>query len=138
MQVDLIEKNAVFLFDKDGVIIITDIEKNKDVVMAELLYDGKNVAILNRNNKEFFCLKNIAPIIREKIKQSKNVTIVEKNKEDIYSYQVDIHLKNDFGFEDDFDKCAQKVIEELKEKMTPEDFRTFLKESEKFVQEIEN
>jgi len=137
MKVDLIEKNASFLFDKEGVIIIIDIDKNKEVVMAELLYDGKNVAILNRNNKEFFALKKIAPIIREKIKQSKNVTIIEKDKQDIYSYLVEVHLKDDFGFEDNFDEFAQKVMNELKRKMTPADFQTFLNESVKFVQKIE-
>lgn len=137
MKINLIKKNAVFLFDEEGVIIITDIQKDREVVMAELLYDGKNVAILNRNNKEFFCLKNIAPIIREKIKQSKEVTIIEQDKVDIYSYLVEIHLKDDLGFEDDFDKYAQNIIAELKEKMMPQDFETFLEESEKLVQEIE-
>ena len=137
MKINLIKKNAVFLFDEEGVIIITDIQKDREVVMAELLYDGKNVAILNRNNKEFFCLKNIAPIIREKIKQSKDVTIIEQDKVDIYSYLVEIHLKDDLGFEDDFDKYAQNIIAELKEKMMPQDFETFLEESEKLVQEIE-
>ena len=104
MKIDLIEKNAVFLFDKEGVIVITDIKKNEDVVMGELLYDGKNVAILNRNDKEFFALKNIAPLIREKIKQSKFVTVIEKDKDNIYSYQIEVHLKDDFGFVDDFEK----------------------------------
>lgn len=77
MQVKVIEKNAVFVFDKQGVIIITDIEKKGNIVIGELVYDGKNVAILNRNNREFFSLKNIAPIMREKVKQSKYVTIIE-------------------------------------------------------------
>ena len=134
MEIKLIEKNASFLFDEKGVIIITDIDKIDDIVMGELLYDGKNVAILNRNNKEFFAFKNIAPIIRDKIKQSKDVTIIEK---DFYSYQVEVHLKDDFGFEDDFDKHAQEIIEQLKKKMKPADFQTLLKESAKFIQEIE-
>lgn len=137
MQVDLIEKECVFLFDKKGVIIITDIEKISDVIMAELIYDGKNVAILNRNNREFFVLKNIAPLIREKIKQSKFVTIIEKDKENMYSYQVEVHLKDNLGFEDNFEKFAQEVIEKIKEKMTPEEFEEFLRESQKFIQEAE-
>ncbi len=137
MKIDLIEKNAVFLFDKEGVIVITDIKKNEDVVMGELLYDGKNVAILNRNDKEFFALKNIAPLIREKIKQSKFVTVIEKDKDNIYSYQIEVHLKDDFGFVDDFEKYAEKIISELKEKMTPEEFEEFSRESRKIVQEIE-
>ena len=137
MKIDLTEKNAVFLFDKEGVIVITDIEKGGNVTMGEFIYDGKNVAILNRNNKEFFTLKNIAPLVREKIKQSKFVTIIEKDKNNIYSYQVEVHLKDDLGFEDDFEQYAEKIISELKEKMTPEEFEEFLHESEKLIEEIE-
>ena len=135
MQVKVIEKNAVFVFDKQGVIIITDIEKKGNIVIGELVYDGKNVAILNRNNREFFSLKNIAPIMREKVKQSKYVTVIEKDNDDIYSYKVEVHLKDDLGFEDDFDEFAQRVVSELKEKMTPEDFDDFVKASEKFFQD---
>jgi hypothetical protein len=135
MQVKVIEKNAVFVFDKQGVIIITDIEKKGNIVIGELVYDGKNVAILNRNNREFFSLKNIAPIMREKVKQSKYVTVIEKDNDNIYSYKVEVHLKDDLGFEDDFDEFAQRVVSELKEKMTPEDFDDFVKASEKFFQD---
>ena len=135
MQVKVIEKNAVFVFDKQGVIIITDIEKKGNIVIGELVYDGKNVDILNRNNREFFALKNIAPIMREKVKQSKYVTVIEKDNDDIYSYKVEVHLKDDLGFEDDFDEFAQRVVSELKEKMTPEDFDDFVKASEKFFQD---
>ena len=136
MQVKLIEKNAMFLFDKQGVIIITDIEKDRNATLAEFFYDGKNVAILNRNNKEFFSFKNIAPLIRERIKESKYVTIIEKDKDDIYSYQVEVHLKDDLGFEDDFEEYAQKVVSKLKEKMSPEDFEKLVLDSEKFIQEV--
>ena len=135
MQVKVIEKNAVFVFDKQGVIIITDIEKKGNIVIGELVYDGKNVAILNRNNREFFSLKNIAPIMREKVIQSKYVTVIEIVNDDIYSYKVEVHLKDDLGFEDDFDEFAQRVVSELKEKMTPEDFDDFVKASEKFFQD---
>ena len=135
MQVKLVEKKALFLFDKKGVIIVTDIEKNGNIVMGELVYDGKNVAVLNRNNRDFFSLKNIAPLVREKIKNSEYVTVIENDEGDIYSYQVEVHLKDNLGFKDDFDKYAQQVISELKAKMTPEEFEEFLRESEKFVQE---
>ena len=83
MQVNLTEKNATFLFDKEGIIIVTDIEKTDFVVMGELIYDGRNVAILNRNNKSFYTLKNIAPLFRAKLKQAKDVTIVEQDKNSI-------------------------------------------------------
>lgn len=135
MQVNLVEKNALFMFDEKGVIIITDIEKNSAITIGELIYDGKNVAILNRNNKDFFALKNIAPLIRDKIKKSKNVTIIEKDNNDMYSYMVEVHLKDDLGFEDNFSKYAQGVIAELKKKMPPKDFEAFMSEAEKFAKE---
>ena len=136
MQVELIEKNASFLFDDEGIIVVTDIKKNENVTTGELIYDGKNVAILIRNNKEFFSFKNIAPFIRNKLKQCGFITIIEEDKGDIYSYQVEVHLKDDLGFADDFDEYATKVLSELKEKMTPNEFEGFLREAEKFIQEI--
>lgn len=135
MEVNLIQKNSSFLFDKEGVIILTDIEKTDVVVRGELIYDGKNVAILNRNNKDFFVLKNIAPLIREKIKQAQYVTIIERDQNTIYSYQVEVHLKDDLGFEDDFEEFAEKVMSEIQKKLSVEDFEKFLSEAEKFIQE---
>ncbi|MBO4295032.1 MAG: hypothetical protein J5896_06290 [Alphaproteobacteria bacterium] len=137
MQVNLTEKNATFLFDKEGIIIVTDIEKTDFVVMGELIYDGKNVAILNRNNKSFYTLKNIAPLFRAKLKQAKDVTIVEQDKNSIYSYKVAVNLKEDLGFEDNFDVFAEKVMTELQQKMTPEQFEQFLNESEKYARSME-
>ncbi|MBO7097081.1 MAG: hypothetical protein J6W11_00385 [Alphaproteobacteria bacterium] len=137
MQVNLTEKNATFLFDKEGIIIITDIKKTDFVVMGELIYDGKNVAILNRNNKNFYTLKHIAPFIREKLKHAKDVTIIEQDKDSIYSYKVSVNMKDDLGFEDDFDVFAEKVMAELQEKMAPEQFEQFLNESEKFARSME-
>ena len=58
MAVDIVYKNANFLFDRDGVMIVTSIENAGIVIRGELIYDGKNTAVLNRNNKEFFGLKN--------------------------------------------------------------------------------
>lgn len=72
MQVDLIEKHADFLYDKEGVMIVTDIEKDN------------------------------------------------------------------LGFEDDFDAYAKKVMSELKEKMTPEQFEKLANESAKIIKEFEN
>lgn len=138
MKVNLVPKNAGFMFDKEGVIITTDIEKKNFVTKGELLYDGKNVAILNRNNKDFYTLKNIAPVIREKIKTSDYVTIVEQDKGDIYSYDIKVHMKDDLGFEDDFDKLAENVISELKEKLSPEEFAELLDESEDFLKAIDD
>lgn len=138
MLVNLTDKNAVFLFDEEGVMIVTDIVKDNFVTMGELIYDGKNVAILNRNNKDFYKLKNIAPLIREKIKQAENVTIIEKENDNIYSYQVRVRLKDDLGFEDDFEEVAQQVLSDLQSKLSHEDFEKFLNESAKLIEGMES
>ena len=46
-----------------------------------------------------------------------------------------MHLKDDLGFKDTFDEHAQTVIAELREKLSPEEFEEFIKESEKFIQD---
>ena len=42
MAVDIVYKNANFLFDRDGVMIVTSIENAGIVIRGELIYDGKN------------------------------------------------------------------------------------------------
>lgn len=75
---DIINKNAQFIFDDKGVIILTDIVSTDNVKVGELVYDGKNSAILNRNNKDYYLLQNIAPCFREKLKTADKVTIIEE------------------------------------------------------------
>lgn len=62
---NIINKNAQFVFDKKGIMILTDIVSSDNAVKAELVYDGKNTAILNRNNKEYYTLK-ILHLVTEK------------------------------------------------------------------------
>ena len=65
----------------DGII---KIEMNADhVFRGEIVYDGRNQIILNRNDKQFYLLSKIAPIIRKKILKSRYVTIAEEFNDEI-------------------------------------------------------
>ncbi len=128
-------KEAIFLFDENGVIVITDIVGEK-VMRAEFVYDGKNCALLRRDN-ETYALHNIAPLIREKIKDGNYVTLVEKNGDDIRSYDVRVRMVDDLGIEDNWDTYADQTIKKLKQTLTKEEFEKFMTASEKMLQELE-
>jgi len=131
-------RNANFWIDSRGVLIFTDIEKSEEVSKAEVVYDGKNAVLLNKNDKEFYVLKNIAPRLRQKLASAKSVIVVEQNKGGMYSYEVVLRKVDDLGVEDDWDQYAKEVYAKLKEKMSPEDFAQFTKEAEGFLDKVEN
>ena len=135
---DVIFKNANFWIDAQGVLIFTDIEKEGEVSKAEVIYDGKNAVVLNRNDKDFYALKNIAPRYRQKISDAKSVIIVEKDKNGIYSYEVVVRNVKDLGIADDWDQYASSVMSELKGKLSPEILSRLTKEAEHFLDDVEN
>lgn len=136
MAVDIVYKNANFLFDRDGVMIVTSIENAGIVIRGELIYDGKNTAVLNRNNKEFFGLKNIAPMVREKLKKSEYVTIIEQNNKELYSYDVVVHFVLDLGLPDDWNEYQEKVTKDLQAKLSPEELQNLSEQSEYLLKEL--
>ena len=131
-------KDANFWADKEGILIFTDIEKKGDVSKAEVVYDGKNAVVLNRNDESFYVLKNIAPRIRKKIADAKSVVVVERDKDGIYSYEVVLRKVDDLGIEDEWEQYATGVYNQLKEKMSPGEFAQFIKESGDFLDKVEN
>lgn len=137
MNIDIINGNANFLFDSDGVMIVTSITNGGAVVRGELIYDGKNTVILNRNNKNFYAFKNIAPVIREKIKNSEYVTIIEQNNDEMYSYDVIVHLVADLGIDDDWQEYQEKVAQELQSKLTDEEMEELLTQSKELLDALE-
>ncbi len=124
-DIKLIEKSALFIGDEEGILVVVDIECDSKVTNAEIIYDGKNTVILNRDNKDYFALKNIPPSIREDIKSSEFVTVVEKLKGDIYSYEVSVRIVPDMGIPDDWDQCAFKIIEEMEKRLSAQNFEKF-------------
>ncbi len=105
---------AGFFFDKIGVII--KIEMNADhVFRGEIVYDGRNQIILNRNDKQFYLLTKIAPIIRKKILKSKYVTIAEEfNDELTQAYDIAVRIVDEIPGADTYEEEMQKYLEKLK------------------------
>jgi len=118
---ELIEKNAIFTCDEQGIMIVTDI-KGGPVTKGEVIYDGKNVVVLNRNGKEFYALKNVPLLLREKFKDGEYVTVIEKDGDGVRTYKLKTGMVEDLGFEDDYEENMQKIIEEMKKNMSEEEF----------------
>lgn len=108
---------ASFFFDKIGVIV--KIEMNADhVFRGELVYDGRNQIIFNRNDKMFYLLTKIAPIIRKRIMKSKYVTIAEEfNDEITQAYDISVRIVDNIPGEDTYDVEMQEYIERLEERL---------------------
>lgn len=115
--------NALYVADDEGIMVITDIKNKPDIVYGELIYDGGNVAILNRNNDDLFVLPNISPDMRKTIADASEIVIVEhRDEEDVYAYSVEVKLVESMNLPDDWDKFANEVIADLKNNLSPEDF----------------
>ena len=124
-----VEKNAMFMTDEEGVIIVTDIKPDSKVECAEFIYDGKNTAVLNRNNECCYVLKNISPIIREKIKQGEYVTIMEQDEHNKQAYETVVHI-TDFGLDDDWHLYAKEVLGLLHSKLSPQEYLSLMDAAE--------
>ncbi len=134
---ELIEKNAIFTCDKEGIIILTDIEGGP-VKKGEVIYDGKNVVVLNRNGKEYYGLKNVPLLVRKKFKDDDYATIFEKNGKDIRTYKLKISMVKDLGLPDDYEENMQKIIEEMKKLMSEEEFKQFQNDAIKIYTKVDN
>lgn len=120
---------AEFYFDKIGVIV--KIELNEDYVFrGEIVYDGRNQVIFNRNDKKFYLLTHIAPMIRKKILKSKHVTIAEYfNDEIMQAYDISVRVVDEIPGEDNYMEEVQKYIEELKTQVGDEKFNEMKREA---------
>lgn len=120
---------AEFYFDKIGVIIKIELN-DEHVFRGELVYDGRNQIIFNRNNKKFFLLSQIAPIIRKRILKSEHVTIAEHfNDEIVQAYDICVRLTDEIPGEDNYMAEMQKYIEKLKAEMGDEKFNELKKQA---------
>lgn len=137
LKTELISGNAVFTKDDEGVIIITDILNNGRVAAGEVVYDGKNALILNRNNEKYYVFKNIPPYIRDVLSKTKEVTVVEsENKQNIYSYSVKIRIVDNLGIADEWEEYASQVMENMEKSLKPQELADFMQEAQKAYEEL--
>ena len=84
---------------------------------ASFLYDGRNCAILIRNNAKAFILTNIAYELRQKLLLSDAVLILETKGEDIITaYPVNVHKIGEIPFPDEFDNVLSEILYQIKDK----------------------
>lgn len=118
------EANSIFIEDDEGIMVLTDIAENKDVVYGEFVYDGKNVGIYNRNNDKYFALQNIPPSMRNNIAKSSEITIIEKSGvDDISAYSIRVRMVDDIGIPDTWEEYSEKLTQELQKLLTEEEFK---------------
>jgi len=102
-----------FFFDKQGVIIKVQLQSDY-VFRGALFYDGRNQAILGRNNKDFYLLKSITPIIRPKILHAKTVTVMECTDNKVnQAYDVEVIQVDEIPGEDTYQEDYKKYFEKL-------------------------
>ena len=119
--------NSIFMEDDEGVIVITDISENEDMLVGEFVYDGKNIGIFNRNNEKYYALQNIPPSIRENIVKSDEITIIVKDVHaDMAAYAVKVRIVEDMGFKDRWEEYANNLTNDLKNLLTEEEFKKLI------------
>ncbi|MBO4294167.1 MAG: hypothetical protein J5896_01825 [Alphaproteobacteria bacterium] len=107
--------SSEFLLSPKGVIVKVQL-KSDYVFRGAFFYDGRNQAILGRNNKDFYLLKSIPPVIRQKILNSPKIMIIECTGEEIHqAYNVDIVQTDTIPGEDTFVEDYQKYLSKLEE-----------------------
>jgi len=116
MEISELKKlSSDFLLSKEGVIV--KVELNSDYVFrGAFFYDGHNQAVLGRNNKDFYLLKSIPPIIRQKILKSEKIMVAECTGEDIHqAYKIDVIKVDEIPGEDTFIEDYKKYFAKLEE-----------------------
>lgn len=113
-----IEKIIVEEFDfleNNGELGIAFQLEEEPIDTGELVYDGKNCAILIRNEKKAYLFTNIIPDIRQKLLNASEIMIIEQKGEEILSsYMIDIHKVDNIPYEDTLTQTLQELLLDLK------------------------
>ncbi|MBO7605299.1 MAG: hypothetical protein J6S61_02390 [Elusimicrobiaceae bacterium] len=104
-----------FLLSQEGVIVKVELKADY-VFRGAFFYDGRNQAILGRNNKDFYLLKSIPPIIRQKILDASMITVAECTGDDVnQAYKVEVIRVDEIPGEDTFVEDYKKYFTKLEE-----------------------
>ena len=116
-----------FLVNNGEYIIAFDVDEGP-ITSAEFMYDGRNCAILTRNNKKAFLLTNIIPEMRKVLSDLNKIVILERvGKEVANAYEVDIRHVENIPYPDNFEQDVNKMIDELKEELGETEFNELIK-----------
>lgn len=107
-----------------GIELETD---DEPVNSASFLYDGRNCAVLIRNNTKAFVLLNIAYDLRSKILNADPLLIVEtKNSQAVNLYGVEV-TKVDLPYPDEFDNVLTEILQQIRDKYGDKAIDTMIK-----------
>lgn len=104
------------ILENNGVIGINMQLKDEPIDTAALVYDGRNSAILIRNDKKAYILTNLIHEVRDKIANSKEVLIIESDgKEVVNSYTCVVNMVSEIPVEDTIPETLGEMLENIKE-----------------------
>lgn len=101
--------------------------KEEPLKSASFLYDGRNCAILIRNNSKAFILTNIAYDLRSKLLNAKPLFIVEAFNQEIYNaYPVEV-INTPIPFADRLHKVVDEILGKIVKKYGPQSLDLMVK-----------
>ena len=126
-MMEISNANAAFIKDDEGIIILTDIANKPEITYGEIIYDGENIAFLNRDNTEFFALPNVPPYLRQDLLQAGEAVVVEHSSdEDVYCYSLKIRAIENLQLPDHFDLFATQILTDLQKIYSKEEWQNIL------------
>ena len=97
------------ILENNGVIGINMQLKDEPIDTAALVYDGRNSAILIRNDKKAYILTNLIHEVRDKIANSKD------GEEVVNSYTCVVNMVPEIPVEDTIPETLGEMLENIKE-----------------------
>ena len=82
---------------------------------GEFLYDGRNCAILIRNEDKAYIFTNIIPPAREKLLSVPQIMMIETEGDDVLnSYMVDVTKVDEIPYEDTLPETLKEMLRDIK------------------------
>ena len=116
MSIEKILVERFEVLEYNGTIGISMPLKEEPCQTGEFIYDGRNCAILIRNEDKAFIFTNIAPEAREKLIQAPKIMMVETEGEEVTnSYMVDVTKVDEVPYEDTLPETIKEMLHDIKE-----------------------
>jgi len=95
---------------------------------ADLMYDGRNCAILTRNDTKAFLLTNINPDARQILKKLDSIVIIERIKGEVSNvYEVELRHVENIPYPDTFQEDVNKMLDDLKDEIGEDEFNELMR-----------
>ncbi len=116
MSVEKILVDNFEVLEYNGVLGIKMPLNDEPCKTGEFIYDGRNCAILVRNETKAFIFTNILTEIREKVLNAPSIMMIETDGEEVVnSYMVDVVKVDEIPYEDTIPEVLQDVLRDIKE-----------------------